>query len=152
VVRLIRSELTWIASTCVVALLASRFASRTGVAIGLLVIAVAALWIGRGRRTRVLAELRAKAGLLEAAVADREVAERILAAMAAELAAARAAAAEREAEIERALAEAAERSGRPADVDLPGDNPSQGAAILGCRREDVAKLGTKGVVELGVVR
>jgi hypothetical protein len=54
--------------------------------------------------------------------------------------------------LERALAEAAEWSGRPADVDLPSDNLSQGAAILGCRREDVAKLGTKGVVEIGVVR
>jgi methyl-accepting chemotaxis protein len=112
VVRLIRNELTWTASACLVALPASRFASLTEVAIGVLLVALAAVWTARVRRTRLLAELCTATGLLEAAVADRDAATRDRDAMAAELTAGRAAAAEREAEIERALAEAAESSER----------------------------------------
>jgi hypothetical protein len=54
--------------------------------------------------------------------------------------------------LEHALAEAEEWSGRPAEVTPPSNSLLQGAAILACRREDVEKLGAKGVVEIGVVR
>jgi phosphoribosylformylglycinamidine synthase len=56
--------------------------------------------------------------------------------------------------LEHALAECAEWSGRPAELD--GDSCSlqlsRGAAILACRPEDVAKLGTRGFVQIGQVR
>ncbi len=111
-VRLIRNELAWIASACVLAVPAAGVAPR-GAAIGVLLVAVAALWIGRVRLTRALtAELQAAIGLLEAAVADRETALAERGAIAAELAAARAAAAGLEAGIDRARADAAEQSER----------------------------------------
>jgi phosphoribosylformylglycinamidine synthase len=50
-----------------------------------------------------------------------------------------------------ALAEAERWSGRGADVELP-DEPAGGAAILALPREHVARLGTKGFVEIGRVR
>ena len=107
-VRLIRNELTWLAAACVVALPATRVASRADVVFGVLLVAVAALWIGRARRMRAFAaELRAAAAELEAAVADRDAAVLDRGAMASELDAVRAASAEREAEIARALAESA---------------------------------------------
>jgi phosphoribosylformylglycinamidine synthase subunit PurL len=53
--------------------------------------------------------------------------------------------------LEHALAEAARWSGRVADVQLPGE-PPRGAAILALPHTDVAKLGTRGFVEIGVVR
>jgi methyl-accepting chemotaxis protein len=113
VVRLVRNELTWLAAACLVALAATRFASRTDVAFGLLLAAVAALWIGRVRRVRASAsELRAARELLEAAVADRDAALLDREATASELEAVRAASAEREAEVARALAESAEASER----------------------------------------
>jgi methyl-accepting chemotaxis protein len=113
VVRLIRNELAWIASACIVALPATRFVPRTGIAFALLLVAVGALSIGRVRRTRALgAELRAANEVLEATVADRDAAGREREAMAAELDAARAALAEHEAETERALTQATVRSER----------------------------------------
>jgi hypothetical protein len=42
-------------------------------------------------------------------------------------------------------------SGRAADIDLPVE-PARGAAILALPRVDVAKLGTRGFVEIGEVR
>jgi phosphoribosylformylglycinamidine (FGAM) synthase-like enzyme len=51
-----------------------------------------------------------------------------------------------------ALAEAAEWSGRSADVACDEVSRARGAAILACRREDVAKLGSRGLVEIGQVR
>jgi phosphoribosylformylglycinamidine synthase len=53
--------------------------------------------------------------------------------------------------LERALAEAARWSGREADVDLPAE-PAHGAALLATPRADVAKLGSRGFVEIGEVR
>ncbi|HSX22132.1 MAG TPA: phosphoribosylformylglycinamidine synthase subunit PurL [Gaiellaceae bacterium] len=53
--------------------------------------------------------------------------------------------------IEHALAEAARWSGRVASVDLP-DEPTTGAAILATSRDQVAKLGSKGFVQIGKVR
>jgi phosphoribosylformylglycinamidine synthase II len=53
--------------------------------------------------------------------------------------------------LEHALLEAARWSGRDADVDLP-DEPVGGAAILATSREQVAKLGSRGFVEIGRVR
>jgi phosphoribosylformylglycinamidine synthase len=53
--------------------------------------------------------------------------------------------------VEHALAEAARWSGRHADVELPAD-PAAGAAILALPRADVARLGTRGFVEIGEVR
>jgi phosphoribosylformylglycinamidine synthase len=53
--------------------------------------------------------------------------------------------------LEHALAEAAEWSGRPADVSLL-DEPTFGAAILALPRNDVARLGAKGYVQIGQVR
>jgi phosphoribosylformylglycinamidine synthase subunit PurL len=50
-----------------------------------------------------------------------------------------------------AVAEAARWSGREADLTLPVE-PMGGAAILACAPEDVDKLGSKGLVEIGVVR
>jgi len=49
-----------------------------------------------------------------------------------------------------AVEEAARWSGRSADVSLPAE-PSAGAAILACPRENVARLGTRGFVEIGTV-
>src|SRR5206468_87162 len=45
--------------------------------------------------------------------------------------------------LEHAVAEASEWSGREADVDAPP--VTRGAAILACRRENVARLGSKGL-------
>jgi phosphoribosylformylglycinamidine (FGAM) synthase-like enzyme len=53
--------------------------------------------------------------------------------------------------LEHALAEAARWSGLKADVDLPAD-PTSGAAILAAPRDQVAGLGSRGLVEIGVVR
>ena len=53
--------------------------------------------------------------------------------------------------IEGALAEATRWSGREADVELPAA-PAAGAAILACAPENVARLGTKGFVQIGAVR
>jgi len=107
-VRLIRSELTWIVSACVVA---PPLGAR--VALALLVLGIVTSHALRVRRGRALeAELTAANALLEAAVADREAAERERGAMAAELDAAREAAADREVETERTLADAAERAER----------------------------------------
>jgi phosphoribosylformylglycinamidine synthase len=50
-----------------------------------------------------------------------------------------------------ALDEAARWSGREADVELPAE-PEGGAAILACPPESVARLGSRGVVEIGEVR
>ena len=52
--------------------------------------------------------------------------------------------------LEHALAEAAEWSGREADVDLV--DATRGAAVLALPRNDVARLGSKGLVEIGRVR
>ena len=49
-----------------------------------------------------------------------------------------------------AVEEAASWSGREADVDLP-DEPAAGSAILACAREDVERLGSRGIVEIGEV-
>jgi len=54
--------------------------------------------------------------------------------------------------IERAGAEEAERwSGRDAEVELPSE-PEAGAAILACSPENVARLGTRGFIQIGEVR
>ena len=53
--------------------------------------------------------------------------------------------------MEGALAEATRWSGREADVELPAA-PAAGAAILACAPENVARLGTKGFVQIGEVR
>jgi phosphoribosylformylglycinamidine synthase len=53
--------------------------------------------------------------------------------------------------LEHALAEAAQWSGREADVDLP-EEPSTGAAVLALAPADVARLGSRGFVQIGVVR
>jgi phosphoribosylformylglycinamidine synthase II len=53
--------------------------------------------------------------------------------------------------VEAALDEAARWSGRDADVDLPRD-PIAGAAILACAPETVARLGSRGFVQIGSVR
>jgi phosphoribosylformylglycinamidine synthase len=53
--------------------------------------------------------------------------------------------------LEHALEVAARWSGRRADVELP-DEPERGAAILALPRGDLARLGTKGFVEIGRVR
>jgi methyl-accepting chemotaxis protein len=108
VVRITRNELTWIVPACVAVLPATRFLSWTAIAIGLLLVAVAALCTGRVRRTRMLsAELGAANELLAAAVAERDAARTAREAMAAELDAIRSAAAEREAALERRLSAAA---------------------------------------------
>jgi phosphoribosylformylglycinamidine synthase len=54
--------------------------------------------------------------------------------------------------LERALAEAASWSARDADVDLPSDTLQLGSAVLACAPGDVAKLGSRGFVEIGEVR
>jgi len=54
--------------------------------------------------------------------------------------------------LAQALEEAARWSGRPADVSLPSNSVLQGAALLACAAADVAKLGSRGVVEIGRVR
>jgi phosphoribosylformylglycinamidine synthase subunit PurL len=53
--------------------------------------------------------------------------------------------------LEHALEEAARWSGRRADVELP-DEPERGAAIVALPHGDVARLGSKGFVEIGRVR
>jgi phosphoribosylformylglycinamidine synthase len=53
--------------------------------------------------------------------------------------------------LEQALAQAARWSGREADVDLP-DEPATGAAILATSPDQVARLGSRGFVEIGRVR
>jgi phosphoribosylformylglycinamidine (FGAM) synthase-like enzyme len=50
-----------------------------------------------------------------------------------------------------ALAEAARWSGREADIDLPTE-PARGAAILATSADQVAKLGSRGFVQIGEVR
>jgi phosphoribosylformylglycinamidine synthase len=52
--------------------------------------------------------------------------------------------------IEAALQEAEEYSGRAADVELPQTAPG-GQVLLACAREDVERLGTKGLERIGVV-
>jgi phosphoribosylformylglycinamidine synthase subunit PurL len=52
--------------------------------------------------------------------------------------------------LEHSLAEAARWSGRPADVDLPGE-PLNGAAVLAIPRAQLDLLGTRGFVEIGEV-
>jgi phosphoribosylformylglycinamidine synthase subunit PurL len=52
--------------------------------------------------------------------------------------------------LEHALAEAAEWSGREADADLV--HVTRGAAVLALPRNEVARLGSKGLVEIGQVR
>jgi phosphoribosylformylglycinamidine synthase II len=56
--------------------------------------------------------------------------------------------------LEHALDECARWSGREADVEpVPIERGvERGAAILACRRDDVAKLGSRGFVEIGRVR
>jgi phosphoribosylformylglycinamidine synthase subunit PurL len=55
--------------------------------------------------------------------------------------------------LERALEEAARWSGRPADISIPGDTAFHGsAAVLACAASDVAKLGSRGIVQIGEVR
>jgi phosphoribosylformylglycinamidine synthase len=53
--------------------------------------------------------------------------------------------------LEQALADAARWSGREADVALP-DEPASGAAILATAPNDVARLGSRGFVQIGQVR
>jgi phosphoribosylformylglycinamidine synthase len=53
--------------------------------------------------------------------------------------------------LAHALTEAARWSGRPADVILP-DEPARGAAILAASPARVAKLGSRGFVQIGEVR
>src|SRR5262249_30193604 len=53
--------------------------------------------------------------------------------------------------LEHALAEAARWSDREAEVELPAE-PEAGAAILALPRADVPRLGSRGLVEIGVVR
>ncbi len=53
--------------------------------------------------------------------------------------------------LEHALAEAARWSGREADVELPPE-PESGAAILATPRNQVARLGSRGFVQIGEVR
>jgi phosphoribosylformylglycinamidine synthase II len=53
--------------------------------------------------------------------------------------------------LEHALAEASRWSGREADVELP-EEPSAGAAVLALPPSEVSKLGSRGFVQIGVVR
>jgi phosphoribosylformylglycinamidine synthase subunit PurL len=53
--------------------------------------------------------------------------------------------------VEAALQEAAAYSGIEADVELPKPTTS-GQVLLACAREDVERLGTKGIQRIGVVR
>jgi phosphoribosylformylglycinamidine (FGAM) synthase-like enzyme len=53
--------------------------------------------------------------------------------------------------LAHALAEAARWSGRKADVTLP-EEPRYGAAVLATSPERVAKLGSRGFVQIGEVR
>ncbi|HEX3055496.1 MAG TPA: AIR synthase related protein, partial [Gaiellaceae bacterium] len=53
--------------------------------------------------------------------------------------------------VEAALAEATHWSGREADLELPAE-PAAGAAVLACPPENVARLGSKGFVQIGEVR
>jgi phosphoribosylformylglycinamidine synthase len=52
--------------------------------------------------------------------------------------------------LELALEEAAAWSGAEADLELPAE-PTTGTAVLACAPENVAKLGSKGLVEIGRV-
>jgi phosphoribosylformylglycinamidine synthase II len=54
--------------------------------------------------------------------------------------------------LDHALAEAARWSGRDADLDLPSDTLSLGAAVLACAPADVERLGSRGFVQIGQVR
>ena len=54
--------------------------------------------------------------------------------------------------LARALEEAARWSARPADVTLPRDDLPLGAAVLACAPADVARLGSRGLVQIGEVR
>ncbi len=55
--------------------------------------------------------------------------------------------------LEQALAEAAAWSGGlAADVELPALDPDLGAAVLACAPGDVARLGSRGFVQIGTVR
>jgi phosphoribosylformylglycinamidine synthase subunit PurL len=53
--------------------------------------------------------------------------------------------------VAAALEEAARWSGREAQVDVPAE-PAAGAAILACPPQNVAKLGSRGLVRLGEIR
>jgi len=53
--------------------------------------------------------------------------------------------------LEQALAEAARWSGCEADIELPPE-PAYGAAVLATSPAQVAKLGSKGIVQIGEVR
>jgi phosphoribosylformylglycinamidine synthase subunit PurL len=53
--------------------------------------------------------------------------------------------------LEHSLAEAARWSGREADIDLPAE-PAHGAAVLATSPDQVARLGSKGFVQIGEVR
>jgi phosphoribosylformylglycinamidine (FGAM) synthase-like enzyme len=53
--------------------------------------------------------------------------------------------------LSHSLAEAARWSGREADVDLPSE-PACGAAILATSADQVARLGTRGFIQIGEVR
>jgi phosphoribosylformylglycinamidine synthase len=53
--------------------------------------------------------------------------------------------------LEHALRECEEWSRRRADVSLPGE-PPHGAAVLAVPRNDVARLGSKGLLQIGEVR
>jgi phosphoribosylformylglycinamidine synthase len=53
--------------------------------------------------------------------------------------------------IREALREAETYSGLEAEVELPTDVPG-GRVLIACAAEDVAKLGTKGITQIGVVR
>jgi phosphoribosylformylglycinamidine synthase subunit PurL len=53
--------------------------------------------------------------------------------------------------LERALAEAAAHSGHDADVVLPEPAPG-GQMLLACAPDDVGRLGTRGIEQIGVVR
>ncbi|MGH3105395.1 MAG: AIR synthase related protein, partial [Gaiellaceae bacterium] len=54
-------------------------------------------------------------------------------------------------DLEVALAEAALWSGVGAQVELPGEWPAAGAAVLACAPADVDRLGSRGLTRLGVV-
>jgi hypothetical protein len=53
--------------------------------------------------------------------------------------------------IEEAVREAEEYSGLEADVDVPATGPG-GQVLLACAPEDVTRLGTKGLEQIGSVR
>ena len=53
--------------------------------------------------------------------------------------------------VEEALREAADHSGIEADVELP-EPAAGGQVLLACARDNLARLGSKGVRQIGVVR